>query len=61
MTSDEGRASFDPALFPVRNFLFAARRLRKSGDIVPRAVITGIDRLWRAPDNGAPETQALET
>jgi hypothetical protein len=56
-TSDEGRASFDPALFPVCSvFLFAAWRHRKSGKRCQRVVITGIDRLRREPDNGASET-----
>jgi hypothetical protein len=54
-TSDEGRALFDPALFPVCGvFLLAAWRYRKSGERCQRVVITGIDRLWREPDN--PET-----
>jgi hypothetical protein len=37
-------------------FLSAAWCYRERGERYPRVVITGIDRLWRAPNNDAPAT-----
>ncbi len=36
-------------------FLSAAWCYRERGERYPRVVITGIDRLWRAPNNDAPQ------